>query len=290
MNCPSCGTVNNAGSKFCIKCGTALASSEQIVSEPVNGTTVNSTHVSTQENVSGSNTSYVNTQKNNNVSVNNVEKMPFKSVLNTILTIFIKPSSIFQNDLSKFDIFKSSAMLSVIISGIATILNLLKSMIFAVIVKNFGLFSDSKISFVIENLKDLNYFELIFKNFIIYLIVIFSITLVYYLASLIVKKETKFQRLLAITSLAAIPFIATLLILVPIFTYVWAQLVIPLTIIGTIYSFVILYEGMNDQIKTEGNTRYYLNFAILSIMILAAYFVCVNAISSGFNDVMNIFG
>ena len=67
--------------------------------------------------------------------------------------------------------------------------------------------NDYETTWVWSNLKNVQYLEIILKSFLIYLGVIFVITVIYYLASLVAKKEVSFPKLLGISTLSLIPLL-----------------------------------------------------------------------------------
>lgn len=303
MNCSNCGHLNNANSKFCIKCGQSLLntqpdvpSMEQQVSpvqEPTINNTVNQNSYGVQSNTVSSQT--MNVAPRNNVPSVKVSIMEYFFI---ILSVILKPFTAFKEELHKFNGFKNSIILSVIVSGIATIVNLLSTMLSVVRVKSFD-WSTNEVttSWVWDNLKELKYIEIIGKNFLIYLGVILAIAVVYYLVSLIAKKQVNFSRLLCISSVSVTPLLICYLVLSPLLTLIWSELTTPVIIIGAIYTLVLIYDGMNSEIVLEGNMKYYFNLICLSVLGLAAYYVgkelLISSITDGLGDLddfMNMFG
>jgi hypothetical protein len=68
----------------------------------------------------------------------------------------------------------------------------------------------------------------------------------------------------------------------------------PITLIGAIYTIVLIYEGMNNEVLVEGNAKYYFNLVCLSILGIAAYYLYMklfmSSISGGLEDIMDLFG
>lgn len=313
MNCSNCGTFNQEGSKFCIKCGQNLISSadnnvtpietNDVIETPALNNNVSETNiqntnvVETQTNSTQYNYSQNGSTTNN--TTNQVDaKISFMGYFFMIIAIILKPFTSLKEELNKFNGFKNSAVLSLIVSGTATIINLLSTMWSAVRVKEFSWTTGNyTTSWVWDNLKNIKYVEVIGKNFLIYLGAIVAIALVYYLGSLIVKKQTNFSRLLGISALAVTPLLICSLILSPLLSLIWAELAMPIIVIGAIYTIVIIYEGINSEILLEGNAKYYFNLVCLSILGIAAYYLCMKVFMSsitggldGLDDLMNMFG
>lgn len=304
MNCPNCGTSNNVGSKFCIRCGQSLADVQQapaeetiqttetsfqdVPSQPINNTPIQNEN-SFQTNVAPAQP--VNTTTNNAPAA----KVSFMGYFFIILAVILKPFTAFKEELNKFNSFKNSAIMSLIVSGVGTLINLITTMLNSVMVKSYDWSSGGyKTTWTWENLKEIKYLEVVGKNFLIYLGVIVAIAVVYYIASLIVKKQTNFSRLLGISAIAVAPMLVCSLVLSPLLALIWAELAMPITLIGAIYTIVLVYEGMNNEVLVEGNAKYYFNLVCLSILGIAAYYLYMklfmSSISGGLEDIMDLFG
>lgn len=304
MNCPNCGTSNNVGSKFCIKCGQSLIDTQTTFEQPIHQSespvqevptqTMNNMPVQNENNFQSTATPIQNI--NNSISSNvPTTKVSFMGYFFIILAAILKPFTAFKEELNKFNEFKNSAIMSLIVSGVSTLINLITSMLNVVRVKSFDWSSSGyKTTWVWENLKKLDYLEVIGKNFLIYLGVIVAIAVVYYIASLIVKKQTNFSRLLGISALSVAPMLICSLILSPLLSLIWTELAMPITLVGAVYTIVLLYEGMNSEVLLEGNAKYYFNLVCLSILGIAAYYLYMklfmSSISGGLDDIMDLFG
>ena len=328
MNCSKCGTFNNSGSKFCIGCGSSLETETinyggnqnsgsihqptsfvqpETISQPQfqqSSSFVQPESLSPQEPVANDEITQHSININNNSMSSNIKiapndgkniKVSFMGYFFIILAVLLKPFTSLKEELNKFEGFKNSAILSLIISGSATIINLLTTMFNAVRVKSFS-WTTGKVetTWVWENLKNLKYVEIIGKNFLIYLGVMVAIAAVYYLASLIVKKQVKFSRLLAISALSTTPLMISMLVLSPILSIIYADLGILIIIIGLVYTLVMLYDGINSELALKGNVRYYLNLICLSLLGIVGYYLMIklvmNSITGGLGNIMDFFG
>jgi len=314
--CNKCGQANDASSKFCIKCGNSLVQVQSEVAvenntiEPVqNAQSVTDEQAITpvqpvqnmqqQEVVSNIQPNIVQTQAHtttvsvNRTSVENAS-VSFMGYFFIILSIILKPFTAFKEELNKFNTFKNSTMISLIVSGIATVINLLTSMWNAIHSKSFDWTSGGySTSWNWDKLGDLNYIQIIGKNFLIYAGAILVVAGIYYLASLIAKKQTKFPRLLGISALSVTPLLISYLVLSPLLTLIYAPLGIFITIAGAVYTIVLIYEGMNSELQLEGNIKYYINLICLTILGVALYYVYINlmvsSITDGLGDLMDLF-
>lgn len=300
MNCSNCGNFNNPGSKFCIKCGQSL-SNESSFNEQIS-----SSRMENQEGIVQSesiqNSVYASPAKeglvDNKMKSIATSRISFMGYFFIMIAVILKPFTAFKEELNKFSHFKNSFILSLIVSLGATVINLLTTMWKVVRVKTFSWTTgEYTTSWVWDNLKELKYVEIIAKNFLIYLGAIFAIAVVYYVVSLIFKKQSNFPKLLGVSTLAIIPLLICFLILSPLLSLIWAELAMPVILIGAVYTIVIIYEGINSEILLEGNAKYYFNLICLSILGIAAYYLCMKlfltSITSGLNgldDFMNLFG
>lgn len=301
MNCPNCGTSNNVGSKFCIRCGQNLESTQISTEQSVQTTETSFQEVPLQSinntSIPSENNFQANVAQSQPVNTNTTPaaKVSFMGYFFIILAVILKPFTAFKEELNKFNNFKNSAMMSLVVSGVGTLINLITTMLNSVMVKSYDWSSGGyKTTWTWDNLKEIKYLEVVGKNFLIYLGVIIAIAAVYYIASLIVKKQTNFSRLLGIAAIAVAPMLVCSLVLSPLLALIWTKLAMPITLIGTIYTVVLVYEGMNNEVLVEGNAKYYFNLVCLSILGIAAYYLYMklfmSSISGGLEDIMDLFG
>jgi len=335
MICKNCGKELQNGVKFCTNCGTPVTNANEVINtQPTNTvsstqtveTTITDTNTIVQNNEQAQQvftqieqpiqqvtqpieqptnqvvqpmgqpvqqpTQTMNNTLNNNIPNN---KISFMGYFFIILTVLLKPFTALKEELNKFDGFKNSAIMALIVSGVATIVNLITSMLNVVMIKSYDWSSGGyKTTWTWENLKELNYLEVIGKNFLIYLGIIIAIAAVYYIAGLIVKKQPNFPRLLGISAFAVAPILICSLMLSPLLSLIWAELAMPITLIGAVYTIVLLYEGMNSEVLLDGNAKYYFNLVCLSVLGIAAYYLYMklfmSSVSSGLEDIMKLFG
>ena len=272
MNCSNCNTLNNVGSKFCIKCG-------HILQDPQG-----QTETVFQE-VPISNIDILST------SSTPITKVSIMECFSIILAVILKPFTALQEKLNKFNELKNSAILALVVSVVATLINLIKTMLNEVIVKKLDWLSGRyETTWVWENLKEIDYLEVVGKNFLIYLGVIVAISVVYYIASLIIKKEAKFSRLLGISAIAVAPMLICSLILSPLLSLIWNKLTIPIIIVGAIYTIILLYEGINNEVLLKDNTKYYFNLICFSILGIALYYLYIKVLMTSIYGSIDIFG
>lgn len=268
MMCSKCGTSNHEGAKFCVRCGSPL---QDIVFAQNN--------VEVRENVNMMNTAVT---AQNSVSVK--EKFNGQEYLGLLAGIFVKPAQVIKSSVPKFDDFKNSAILGVIVVVIATIASLIQSMATIVVEKRYTLFEGVKTTIEWENLKDLDYFDIIFKNLLLYIGIILAIAAVYYGVSLLFKKKVSFPKFVGIASLSMIPMVAGSLILGPLLGMLYAPLNPILSLIGIVYSLFLLYEMMSQEVSLEGNAKFYFHMLCMTILLIVGYFTYTEFVISSVAD------
>jgi hypothetical protein len=144
-----------------------------------------------------------------------------------------------------------------------------------------------------SNLKELNYLNLIGKNFLMYAGAIVAIALTFFLASLIIKKEINFIKSLSIAATSVIPAVVGAMILSPILSLMYAPLGIIISVVGLVYSIIILYELVNTELKLEGEQKVYFNLICFGILGCMGYYAYVNliaeSVSSELSGLLDLF-
>ena len=283
MLCSKCGTQNMDGAKFCIKCGNPI--NEEIVQTSTPVMEQNVPVMSSNQPMSEA-TPVI---KNENIQTEN-KKISIGEYFSIILAVLLKPFTALQKELPKFSQFKNSAVLSVIVSVLFTCISLLMTMFNAVVVKSGGLFSKSKTKIVFENLKYVEYVKEIGVHLLLFLGIIFAIACVYYIAGLIAKKQSNFSKLLGISAISVVPMLIGSLVVSPILTMFSETLGMLLPIAGGVYTLIIAYEAINNEIVLEKNAKYYFNLICLSILLIAGYYLYMKMYLGDLGDLFDFFG
>lgn len=215
----------------------------------------------------------INNLYNTNSNSNPINKTLFKTILNTI----IKPVSITKEELSIFDDFKASGITAVLVTVLATVIFLIKTIIGIVRVQNY---SDNKYTWNWDMLKYFDFFKYLGTMLLVFAGIIVLLAGTYYVASLIIKKKTKFQKLLALCAISILPVIISTTILSPILTKIYLPLGLITSGAGIIYTIVILFEHVNKELSLDDDKKVYVNLASLAAFILIAYFVATKIMSS----------
>ena len=272
--CPNCGITNLANAKFCIKCGANLEVNNNMNSELQNNNFDNGTYNNMN------NTNNVNSYNNNQVSSGKLDYVKY------LLGSLLKPYDTYKNNESTLGDIKNASILTLIVVGIMTAINLLSTMISAVRHKSF--FS-GEVTWNWDNLGDVEYFKVIGLDLLVYAGIIAAIAGVYYLGSLVIKKNAKFSNLIGAATTSVVPFATCSLLFSPILSMIYSPLGIAATVVGFVYTLVTLIELVNDIVVIDNkNTRIYYHLVCLSTVIIVggfiAYKVLVNSIFGGLDS------
>lgn len=294
MICPNCGTTNIDGSSFCIKCGSSLQVMQQTPINPIpnqNVEQVQQPMMQPEQPVIQQNYNQnivepqINSQ-NSNVSTASLNYLMY------ILAVLTKPIKGFKDEEAKLNNTKTAFIFTLIVTAAMTIINLFKTIISVVRVYDFSFSKGDTYSWQWENLKDIKFVEVIGKNFLIYACAILSIAIVFYIGSLIIKKQLNFIKSLSIATTSIIPAVIGFMILSPLGNLIWEPLSIIFSVAGLTYSLIILYELINNELKLEGDMKVYFNLACFGLLIFAGYFAYMKlfmpSVSSGINEVNDL--
>lgn len=259
MICKSCGKENAEGVKFCTECGTEMI--QEVVA--------------TQE------------TKKSEATKNDFVAMLMSSIMD-LKNYLLKPLASAKEE--KTEDIKNVAITGVILTLAMTLINLVKSMFNAVRVVSYDWLGGSSTSWEFSNLGDLNYIELIFKNFFIYAIVMLAIALIFFIGTLIIKKQVKYPKLLSFVYIAAVPFALGNMLVAYILGFLYSPLGVIATIISSIYSLTIFYELVNEELQLKDEIKIYFNAACFSTILVIIYFIIVKVVLAAISSVTNIFG
>lgn len=257
MKCVKCGQESPMGSKFCIGCGGELSVQTE-VPNPASTNVGNTTSAVASKAIA-----------------------PFNFFM-FIVAAFLKPSQSFDEEKSKLDDVKNCMIFSGIIAVLMMVVNLVTNMITAVVQKTYSLFEGSyKTEIVWENLKELPYASLIFKNLLIYAVVILALAGIFFVGSLIAKKTITYIRSLAITAISMIPFIGIGMFLSTILGLIWQPLSVILVFIGFIYSITIFVSLLSKELAFDNKDYMIYYFAgCFSTVLIIIYFIVTKWLSS----------
>jgi len=290
MICPNCNTENNTNSKFCIRCGSNLIGQTIPTEQNLNQFNMNQQIIEPQ--VQTYNQPQMASQPINNSSVSYAPL----NYLMYIIAVLLKPFKCVKEEESKLSNPKTALILSSIVAGAMMLIDLLKTMISSVFVKTMDLTTfQYKTTMELSNLKNLDYLSLIGKNLLMYAGIIVAITLVYYLASLVFKKSLNFIKTLSIAATSLLPYVILGMVVSPILGKIWAPLSIVALVIGIVYSVLIFFNLINNEVDLENtDLKIYFHLICLSILGIAGYYLFVNMLTSSItgelDNILNMFG
>ena len=322
MLCNTCGTQNPEGSKFCMKCGSVFTNVN--ANQSLNDNNINSMNTATNmgvnpsynginQNVQFENTINQNTNManqngtssynsninqgvnyNTNVMPNNVNATVTQTQSNQvgtlnifafIIAVILKPISSFKESAQKLEKQKNSLVLTIVLAIVMTIANLTKTVINTVREYNYY---KGTYSWNWDNLKDFKWFNVIGKNFLIYVCAFLIIAGVFYLVSLIFKKTLPYLKSLAIVVSAFIPGVIGGMIVGPLLSFIYTPLSMLVIALSIVYSITILYELINDELKLESDQKVYFNVVCYGVVIVIGYFAFTKLIASNLNNPLKV--
>ena len=272
MKCLKCGTENNNDAKFCINCGYPLADGT------INSSNIELNSFNNQMNAVQTNENNIlldeTNMTNNNISNNNVVKsiasFPF---VQYCINLILKPYDTFKKNEASFNNSKNSIILTVIVTLLATIATLISTIISSIRVPSYTVSKGYTYKWDIAELKNVQFINIVFKNIIMFALIIGAIALVFYLGSLVIKKNTNFFKLLGISAGSMIPYILGSILLSTIFSIIWAPLGTAIETISIIYTLIILYELINLELNLPIDQKIYFNLICFSILLIGGNFI-----------------
>lgn len=288
MNCPNCGTINNTNSSFCLKCGTPLITQLNSVPTETHTQTYDSTVVLQSQPTETYAQVYEPTVTS---QLQPSQSKPF-NIIAYMIAILMKPWTCFKEEQEKLSDTKNAFLLAGVVSVLMMFVNLIKTFITVIFTKkmNYSTWKmETKIDF--SGLKDLDYVSLIGKNLLIYFGIIIVIAAIYYVATLVIKKSSKFQTILSITASSFIPFLIFSMFLAPILGKIWNILEMIVLLIGFIYAITIFVTLINENISFDNQDhKVYFHVVCFSIIVCGGYYACMKLLETELGGILNFFG
>lgn len=197
-----------------------------------------------------------------------------------ILACLMKPITAIKNKINEYADVKSAGILVILVSLCRMIIGLINAMIQVIFVKqrNF-LKGTTSLTVSFDGLKNLDYFSLIVKQFVGFIIVVAVVAGVYYVVSCVMKKTVNYFKLVSIATVSFIPmfiagFVATII------SYIYIPLSVFVVFATLVYSVIIFIRCVNDEIKLDGDMMVYFQTICLTVIFIITYYVLSNTISS----------
>ena len=202
-----------------------------------------------------------------------------------ILACILKPITAIKNKINEYADVKSAGILVILVALARMIIVLLNAMISVIFVKERVSFlsTETKLKVSFEGLKNLDYFSLIVKQFIGFIIVVAVVAGVYYVVSCVMKKTVNYFKLVSITTISFIPmfiagFISTIV------AYIYIPLSVFIIFASFVYSIITFIRCINDEIKfDDNNVMVYFQTICLTVIVIIAYYALSNYVSSLLN-------
>ena len=186
MKCPNCGKDVKEGAKFCVGCGTSLVGNETKKVEKINSEKADEV----KEKV----VTKVNEVKEaaKKAADSDFMKVVLSSLM-FLLNILLKPVKVLKEKIDFYSKPQNGFILAGVVALATMIIRVVVSFLMALIQKQCtsSLFGSGTCLTVGEKLKAIDWMGITLKHLLIILIVMFAIAGIYYVASLIAKKNNK---------------------------------------------------------------------------------------------------
>ncbi|MDD2435746.1 MAG: zinc ribbon domain-containing protein [Bacilli bacterium] len=196
-----------------------------------------------------------------------IKPHPVVVYLKFILSFLLKPMTTLKKEINKFEDYKKTLILSSLIVLFTSFLTLLNIIISSIIKNNFN-------GTILDYLKTFN------NNSVIYFAILILITLIYFLTSIVIKKEPHFFRLLGITTISVIPLVIGLLVFMPLSKMISIGLGMFIAIASIIYTLLILSETMSREFElSDSNLKIHFNLICLTLLMMSAIYAYLHIIN-----------
>ncbi len=300
MTCFNCGAENVDGSSVCINCGSNLGIDPRLNinnegiknSESVEQQLVEEPKINISQPI---NNQVVNSQANFDQQPINITTSPL-NYLKFITAVLIKPFKYFKEEESRLCETKTSIILSLIVALGMVFIRLIETIFSTVFAKTLDPSTLTyKTTLDFGRLKNVQWGDLLGKNLLIYAGVVVGIALVYYILSLMFKKNVNFLKMLSISATSIIPYILLGMIVSPIVGKIWFPLSIVSMFAGGIYSILIFVNLIDDAVLFDNvDTKIYFHLIGLTILGCVGYYLYIklleSSVTNSINDLLNILG
>lgn len=251
MKCVKCGENNKDGASFCSKCGSKLEAKKEDKKEKVEVE-----------------------EKNDDVVTVSIDTKEAKNFFVYLKDVFVSPAKTTKKALKKVKTTQDAFMLSLFVTLTALVINLVVNMVSCIFVKQYSFLEGTKLVVDFAQIGKLDYISLIFKAFAFIAVIILGIASVYYIATLVLKKEVPYRKFLIVSTNAFIPMAFVTLLICPIVSIISAPVSSCLALLALLYMGFILVSGMNSLVEIEDTDRkMYFHLVCLGILMIAFYFI-----------------
>ena len=293
MICKKCGAKNKKGASFCSKCGNTLDQEEKkttkkkttkIVEEKEIEKPIEEEVKKPEVNKIEGKTGVDFSNKEDDITIT-IDKQKYISLWNYIVSGIFKPITTNEETLKDDNTMEEAITRVFKVGVVGMLVNLVMTMIRSVFVKTPTL-EGFKTVIDVTGLKDLDYLSLIFKNVIIYLVIMALVACLYFIGSLVVKKEIKMERLLTISANSFIELIATIIFLYQLVSLFSIKLSFVVLALGMILYVLVLTKNISKEIKlNDPNKEILFHICTLGIVLL----IVMQSVESAFSAYLNGF-
>lgn len=201
--------------------------------------------------------------------------------LNFIISVMLKPISALKEKIKNYSDFKSAGIFVLFVSIANVLINLISEMISAVFVKQTNYFSGkTKLEVSFDNLGNLDYFDLIVKQLFWSIVIVAAVAGIYYIVSMIMKKNVNYFRLCTIFSVSFVPVYVISLVSV-IVNYIYTPLSLFLVFAAFIYSFLIFIHAIDNEIEFKDvDCKVFFHTICLTVVFIVSYYVLTNMLDT----------
>lgn len=213
------------------------------------------------------------------------DSFDFMKVVNSciefIVSVVLHPVTALKEKIKNYSDFKSAGILVLFVSLAKVIINLVSRMISAVFVKQINFFSnETKLDVSFDNLKNLDYFDLIVKQLFWSIAIVAFVGLVYYVVALVMKKNANYFRLVTISSVSFVTVFAVSIIST-IISYIYEPLSIFLIIAALVYSFLTFIHAIDNEIEFKDvDYKVFFHTICLTVVFVVSYYVLANMVDT----------
>lgn len=290
MICKKCGAKNKKGASFCSKCGNELT--VEVVKKTKKVETVpeeieevkkeKEPRVTPLEEKTG-----VDFENRTDDITITIDKQKYISLWNYIVEGVLRPISTNEKTLKEDKTLEESCTRVFKVGLVGMLVNLVMTMVKSIFVKT-PTIDGFKTVIDVSGLKDLDYLSLIFKNIILYLIFITLVACIYFLASLVIKKEMKFENLLTISANSFIEIIASIIFLYQLVSLFSVKISLVVLLLGIILYVLVLTKNINKEVKlNDPNKEILFHVCSLGLLLLIVMQSVESAITTYINGIFS---
>ena len=285
MFCPICGKENPEGSTFCASCGKPLTAPTAPAPAPAPAPAAASVAAPAAAAPAAPQQPVPQAQPQPQpqyaapaapaAPAKKSPILPFGQFFKSLITAAIKPVTGASDEAKKYDHIGNSVILSAIVVGILTIVSFLSSVLTTTINHSWPRSVGSIFVRLIRSFMG---------SLLDFALMTFGFAAIMLLIGLIIKEKWSFSRLLSICAMAIFPSQLVRALITSYLTsfsinYTWfytTMKYLPLTTIlssaATIYSFILLYEGITRETKLDGNKKGFVYaIAYIALQFVAHY-------------------